>query len=234
MITGEEDRREGYWLPLTSLPPLLPLESAIATCQHLMPPPANVVLLLLPCHILTTASICPPLLSTNNVCEQDQQFLFAPLAGQELSRGSTQVSRRSSSTVPVSVLPPHAAGGGASTRMRLLASGGSAATIQGAGGDNGCKLGGPTALDGRTIESLWCTIMDLARIVDLADNPCCWGASTCPSVVHIVGVGVTSTLMDLPLSALHVLSQADAVLHKDVWWIVLDCCNIVCVGKMRM
>jgi hypothetical protein len=39
--------------------------------------------------------------------------------------------------------------------------------------------------------------------------------------------------MDLPLSALRMLSWADAVLHKDVRWILLDLWDIVCVGKCR-
>jgi hypothetical protein len=80
-----------------------------------------------------------------------------------------------------------------------------------------------------TGESLQRAIMDLTRIVNPADNPRCWGAATHPSMVHIVGTGVTPTLMDLPLSALQVLSRL--VLYKDMQWIVLDCCNIVCVGK---
>jgi hypothetical protein len=73
--------------------------------------------------------------------------------------------------------------------------------------------------------------MDLARVVDPAKDPHHWGAATRPSTVHIVGTGVTPTLMDLQLSALHVLSWANAVLHKDVRWIVLHCCDIMCIGK---
>jgi hypothetical protein len=80
-------------------------------------------------------------------------------------------------------------------------------------------------------ESLWRAIVDLACIVNPANNPHRCGAATHLSVVHIVGTQVTPTLMDLLLSALCMLSQANMVLHKDMQWIMLDCCNIVCVSK---
>ena len=57
-------------------------------------------------------------------------------------------------------------------------------------------------------------------------------------MVHIIGTGLSPTLMDLPLSTLRVLSRADAVLHdslglstEDICRIVPDNCDVVCVGK---
>jgi hypothetical protein len=98
-------------------------------------------------------------------------------------------------------------------------------------GGGGCKRGGAMALDGGTRESLQHAIKDLASIAHPADDPPCRGTVKSPSVVHIMWTGVTPTLMDLLLSALHVLSRANAFLHKNVQWIVLDHCDIVCVGK---
>jgi hypothetical protein len=53
--------------------------------------------------------------------------------------------------------------------------------------------GGATASGGGTGdgESLRCAIVDLVRIVDLANNPRHWGAATNPFLVHILGRGVT-------------------------------------------
>ncbi|KAL3773390.1 hypothetical protein ACHAW5_010996 [Stephanodiscus triporus] len=58
------------------------------------------------------------------------------------------------------------------------------------------------------------------------------------AVVHIVGTGLSPTLMDLPLSTLLVLSRADVVLYdslglsgEDIRRIVPERCDVVCVGK---
>ncbi len=139
---------------------------------------------------------------------------------------------------PRSRSPPSCGEGGAISWMRQPASGGSAVTIQGAGGGDGHEGGGTTTSGGGNGESLRRAIEDLARIVDPAEDPRRRGAATRPSMVHIVGTGLTPTLMDLPLSALRLLSRADAVLHdslglppEEVRRIVPDHCDIVCVGK---
>jgi siroheme synthase len=56
--------------------------------------------------------------------------------------------------------------------------------------------------------------------------------------VHIIGTGLTPTLLSLPLSTLHVLSQADIVLYdslglsyNDISQIVPRNCQVICVGK---
>ena len=58
------------------------------------------------------------------------------------------------------------------------------------------------------------------------------------SVVNIIGTGLTPTLLSLPLSTLHMLSQADVVLydslglsHHDISRIVPNSCKVICVGK---
>ena len=58
------------------------------------------------------------------------------------------------------------------------------------------------------------------------------------SVVNIIGTGLTPTLLSLPLSTLHMLSQADVVLydslglsHHDICQIVPNSCKVICVGK---
>lgn len=59
-----------------------------------------------------------------------------------------------------------------------------------------------------------------------------------PSIVHIIGTGLTPTLLSLPLSTLHLLSQADVVLydslglsHDDICKVVPTHCDVICVGK---
>ena len=59
-----------------------------------------------------------------------------------------------------------------------------------------------------------------------------------PSIVHIIGTGLTPTLLSLPLSTLHLLCQADAVLYdslglayEDICKIVPNHCEVICVGK---
>lgn len=58
------------------------------------------------------------------------------------------------------------------------------------------------------------------------------------AVVHIIGTGLTPTLLNLPLSTLHILSQADVVLydslglsHNDIYQIVPRNCQLISVGK---
>lgn len=58
------------------------------------------------------------------------------------------------------------------------------------------------------------------------------------SIVHIIGTGLTPTLLSLPLSTLHLLSRADAVLYdslglayEDICKIVPNQCEVICVGK---
>jgi len=60
----------------------------------------------------------------------------------------------------------------------------------------------------------------------------------CSSIVHIIGTGLTPSLFSLPLSTLHLLSQADVVLYDslglsyhDIYQIVSRDCAVVCVGK---
>jgi siroheme synthase len=59
-----------------------------------------------------------------------------------------------------------------------------------------------------------------------------------PSIVHIIGTGLTPNLLSLPLTTLHLLSQADAVLydslglaHEDICRVVPQHCEVICVGK---
>ncbi len=58
------------------------------------------------------------------------------------------------------------------------------------------------------------------------------------SIVHIIGTGLTPNLLSLPLSTLHLLSQADTVLYdslglayEDICKIVPNHCEVICVGK---
>ena len=60
----------------------------------------------------------------------------------------------------------------------------------------------------------------------------------CSSVVHIIGTGLTPSLLSLPLSTLSILCQADVVLYDslglsydDICQIVPNHCEVVCVGK---
>ena len=63
-------------------------------------------------------------------------------------------------------------------------------------------------------------------------------STTQSSIVHIIGTGLCPTLLNLPLSTLHILSQADVVLHdslglsyQDIIKIVPKHCEVICVGK---
>jgi len=58
------------------------------------------------------------------------------------------------------------------------------------------------------------------------------------SIVNIIGSGLCPTLLNLPLSTLHILSQADVVLYdslglsyEDIMQIVPSHCEVICVGK---
>ena len=63
-------------------------------------------------------------------------------------------------------------------------------------------------------------------------------STTQSSIVHIIGTGLYPTLLNLPLSTLHILSQADVVLYdslglsyQDIIQIVPKHCEVICVGK---
>ena len=85
------------------------------------------------------------------------------------------------------------------------------------------------------------SIQNLVSIIDPSNNILADHASM-PlhrnSKVHIVGTGVSPTLLNLPLSTLFILSSADVVLHDslglshdDIRRIVPKDCEIICVGK---
>ncbi|KAL3799531.1 hypothetical protein HJC23_008658 [Cyclotella cryptica] len=86
------------------------------------------------------------------------------------------------------------------------------------------------------------SINNIVNILDSTNNaiPSSPSASDTKgsSVVHIIGTGLTPTLLSLPLSTLHILSQADVVLYdslglsyKDICQIVPRNCQVICVGK---
>ncbi len=93
-------------------------------------------------------------------------------------------------------------------------------------------------------------IQNLASIIDLSDNPCTENdlpstqsesqpqLKCIPTTVHIIGTGLTPTLMSLPLSTLLLLSKADVVLYDslglsrdDICKVVPKHCEVICVGK---
>ena len=95
-------------------------------------------------------------------------------------------------------------------------------------------------------KSLRQSIQQLASIIDptgtlLNNYPSVASSLSSPShhsIVHIIGTGVTPTLLNLPLSTLFLLSQADVVLYDslglsqhDIRRIVPDDCEVLCVGK---
>lgn len=98
-----------------------------------------------------------------------------------------------------------------------------------------------------TGNSLRCSIQHLVSIIDPKINPhtdhlSVPSQSKSPthrhSIVHIIGTGVTPSLVNLPLSTLFILSQADVVLydalglsHDDIRRIIPNDCEIICVGK---
>mmetsp|Transcript_5229 Transcript_5229/g.7796 ORF Transcript_5229/g.7796 Transcript_5229/m.7796 type:complete len:399 (-) Transcript_5229:2276-3472(-) len=87
------------------------------------------------------------------------------------------------------------------------------------------------------------TIERLVSLIGPSDNdnlvkPPTHDAQHHPSIVHIIGTGLTPTLLSLPLSTLHLLSLADAVLYdslglayKDICKVVPKHCEVICVGK---
>ena len=88
-------------------------------------------------------------------------------------------------------------------------------------------------------ESIRHAIDKLVSIIDPAgDNSKLQSPSKQSSKVHIIGSGLCSTLLNLPLSTLHILSQADVVLYdslglsyEDIMQIVPTHCEVICVGK---
>ena len=88
-------------------------------------------------------------------------------------------------------------------------------------------------------EPLRQAIDKLASIIDPIyannDSTTPWQSST---VVHIIGTGLCPTLLNLPLSTLQILSQADVVLYdslglsyEDIIQIVPPYCEVIGVGK---
>lgn len=96
----------------------------------------------------------------------------------------------------------------------------------------------------RRNESLQHTIHNLVSMIDPTFNSHsdCQSMPLCSTaqcyIVHIVRTGVTPTLLNLPLSALLILSEADEVLYdslglsnNEIINIVPKLCEIICVGK---
>jgi len=90
-------------------------------------------------------------------------------------------------------------------------------------------------------ESIRHAINKLVSIIDPTGNNSKLQSSTSSkqsSKVHIIGSGLCGTLLNLPLSTLHILSQADVVLYdslglsyEDIMQIVPTHCEVICVGK---
>lgn len=97
-------------------------------------------------------------------------------------------------------------------------------------------------------EQLHDAIENLASMIDSLENLCPGNDSSStksPSrpthtqtTVHIIGTGLTPTLMSLPLSTLLLLSKADVVLydslglsHNDIFKVVPKHCEVIYVGK---
>ncbi|KAL3826964.1 hypothetical protein ACHAXA_000028 [Cyclostephanos tholiformis] len=94
-----------------------------------------------------------------------------------------------------------------------------------------------TATD-ETNEYLRRAIEGLVSIINPMYDPPLGGSNTQTSIVHIIGTGLSPTLMNLPLSILHILSRSDVVLYdslglsyEDIRRIVPNHCDLVCVGK---
>eukprot|EP00970_Alexandrium_tamarense_P001541 scaffold164_cov212-Alexandrium_tamarense.AAC.13 len=102
---------------------------------------------------------------------------------------------------------------------------------------------GSSTSSSTTNESLRSAIESLASIIDPTVNsiPTTTTSSSndkSSSVVHIIGTGLTPSLLSLPLSTLHILSRADVVLYdslglsyKDICQVVPQHCEVICVGK---
>ena len=94
-------------------------------------------------------------------------------------------------------------------------------------------------------ESLRQAIANLVSIIDSSDSSKNASPSLSPhsttsssSIVHVIGTGLTPSLLSLPLSTIHTLSKADVVLydslglsHKDICIVVPKHCEVICVGK---
>jgi len=104
---------------------------------------------------------------------------------------------------------------------------------------------GPDPEEANTNISLRQSIQQLASIIDPTGtslnnylSEASSSSTSHHSIVHIIGTGVTPTLLNLPLSTLFLLSQADVVLYDslgltqhDIRRIVPDNCEVICVGK---
>ena len=105
------------------------------------------------------------------------------------------------------------------------------------------KISSSTLLQGSDVspESIRYAINKLVSIIDPTGNNSKLQSSTSSkqsSKVHIIGSGLCPTLLNLPLSTLHILSQADVVLYdslslsyEDIMQIVPTHCEVICVGK---
>ena len=110
------------------------------------------------------------------------------------------------------------------------------------------KISSSTLLQGSDVspeninnESIRHAIDKLVSIIDPAGDNSKLQSSTSSkqsSKVHIIGSGLCPTLLNLPLSTLHILSQADVVLYdslglsyEDIMQIVPAHCEVICVGK---
>lgn len=82
----------------------------------------------------------------------------------------------------------------------------------------------------------------IENLVSIIDEPLSLPSSSAAntqfSEVHIIGTGLCPTLLNLPLSTLHVLSKADVVLYdslglslEDICRLVPKQCEVICVGK---
>ena len=87
-------------------------------------------------------------------------------------------------------------------------------------------------------ESIRHAIDKLVSIIDPTGDNSKLQSSKQSSKVYIIGSGLCPTLLNLPLSTLHILSQADVVLYdslglsyEDIMQIVPQHCDVICVGK---
>ena len=87
-------------------------------------------------------------------------------------------------------------------------------------------------------ESIRYAVDKLVSIIDPTGDNSKLQSSKQSSKVHIIGSGLCPTLLNLPLSTLHILSHADVVLYdslglsyEDIIQIVPTHCEVICVGK---
>ncbi|KAL9184054.1 hypothetical protein ACHAXT_002140 [Thalassiosira profunda] len=78
----------------------------------------------------------------------------------------------------------------------------------------------------------------IANLASILDEPGAAPREEQSSIVHIIGTGLCPTLLNLPLSTLLILSEADVVLydslglsHEDIRRVVPPHCDVICVGK---